>query len=102
MSIGYVVAIVVDGKPVLFWKEECDDDVRRERHELGTWTKNAQAASRSYDRDAITAKFVAAGNSTMLPGLTVVVVEERVVVSVMTELMFERRRLRRIKLEPLD
>ena len=94
MATGYVVAIVVDGKPILFWKEGFE-------HACGKWTKNAQQATRSYSRESITDKYLAAGNSTLIPGCEILVVEERSVISVMTESEFERRRLHRIKIKKI-
>ena len=100
MSIGYVVAIVVDGRPVLFWREWNGHDPMKSQS--GEWIKSASLATRSYSRESITDKYRAAGNSTLIPGFDVVVIEERVVTSVMTELAYERRRMRRIKMEAAD
>ena len=95
MAIGYVVAIVVEGKPVIFWREDSSIP-------CGEWTKNAQQARRSYSRESVLRDYAEAGNSPLVPCLTVCVVEERVVMSVMTEIVFERRNKHKHKTTDAD
>lgn len=98
-SVGYAMAIIVDGRPILYWKEWNGDAAEDKR---GQWVKSASHATRSYSRESMLEKYDNDMRGGHTPCTDIVVIEDRLITSVMTELAYESRRVRRLRVQDAD